>query len=305
MTQPRCVLPGLTVMITRRCLRRTQLLRPDPHLNQLYLYCLALMARRHGIAVHAAVIMSNHEHLIVTDTRGTLPSFMRELHRLVALGVKVLRKWEGAVWDHERPSVVHLRTQQAVIEKLAYLMANPVQAGLVRRAKDWPGLRVLPHELGRACLRAKRPAQYFDQENQIWPADAELQLELPDLGELTPDEFRAAVASELHEQEDAATRELQAQKWTVRGAASVLKASPYVRAHSWEPIRSRNPTFAVGRLQKDAFFAAVGALRAFRRAYQEALARWRRGVRCHSFPLGTWLMRTLHGVATVDMQTCA
>jgi putative transposase len=297
MTQPRCVLPGQTVMITRRCLRRTQLFRPDPKLNQLYLYCLAVMAQRHGIAVHAAVLMSNHEHLIVTDTRGALPNFLRELHRLVALGVKVLRKWEGAVWDHERPSVVELCTQQAIIEKLAYVMANPVHAGLVKRAKDWPGLRVLPDELGRECLRAHRPALYFDQNNESWPAQAELQLELPNLGDLTAGDFRAAVAAELREREDSAGHDSRAQERSRRDPRSVLNASPYKRAKSWEPVRGTNPTFAVGRAQKDAFFTAVAALRAFRRAYRLALAEWRRGVRSHCFPLGTWLMHTLHGAA--------
>ena len=93
-------------------------------------------------------------------------------------------------------------------------------------------------------------------------------------------------------------RDVEAREWNVRGARGVLKTSPYERATSWEPIRSRNPTFAVGRLQKDAFFTAVAALRAFRRAYHEALAQWRRGVRSHCFPLGTWVMRTLHGVVT-------
>ena len=33
MTLPRCVLPGQTVMVTRRCLRRAKLLRPDAALN--------------------------------------------------------------------------------------------------------------------------------------------------------------------------------------------------------------------------------------------------------------------------------
>ena len=47
----------------------------------------------------------------------------------------MLRKWEGPTWDHERPSVVRLLTEQAIIEKLAYVMANPVKAGLVRRAR--------------------------------------------------------------------------------------------------------------------------------------------------------------------------
>ena len=63
MTLPRCVLPGQTVMVTRRCLRRTKLLRPDAALNQLYTYCLAVLAARHGVAVHAVVLMSTHEHL--------------------------------------------------------------------------------------------------------------------------------------------------------------------------------------------------------------------------------------------------
>lgn len=82
MTLPRCVTAGMTVMITRRTLRRTQLLRPDPALRQLYLYCLAETAKRHGIRVHAVTLMSTHEHLIVTDTDGRLPLFLRELHRL-------------------------------------------------------------------------------------------------------------------------------------------------------------------------------------------------------------------------------
>ena len=73
MTQPLRVVPSMTVMVTRRTLRRTQLLRPDAELNQLYLYCLAVMAQRHAIEMHALVPMSTHEHLIVTDTQGRLP----------------------------------------------------------------------------------------------------------------------------------------------------------------------------------------------------------------------------------------
>jgi putative transposase len=41
-----------------------------------------------------------------------------------------------------------LLTEQTVIEKIAYVMANPVQAGLVRRAREWPGITVsTSHEL--------------------------------------------------------------------------------------------------------------------------------------------------------------
>jgi REP element-mobilizing transposase RayT len=297
MSQPRCILPGATVMITRRVLRRTCLLRPDPELSELYRYCLASTAEKHGIEVHAGVLMSTHEHLIVTDRLGRLPLFLRELHRLVALGVKVLRKWEGAVWDHEQTSVVHLRTPQAFVEKVAYIMANPVAAGLVRYAKDWPGLTTSPSELGRTTWRARRPRHYLVQQDRIWPPHLELRLTLPCWLGMSDAQVRDAVARELQELERSARAEVRSKQWSVLGAKRVLQASPYDRARSWEPLRSRNPTFAVGRGQSQAFFEAVAELRAFRQAYREALECWRRGLRDTLFPAGTWKLRWLHGAA--------
>ena len=43
-----------------------------------------------------------------------------------------------------------------MVEKIAYVMANPVAAGLVKRAADWLGVRTLPQGLGRSSLQAKR-----------------------------------------------------------------------------------------------------------------------------------------------------
>lgn len=295
MTQPRCIEPGMTVMVTRRTLRRTQLLRPDAAVRQLYVYCLATTAARHGIRVHAVTIMSTHEHLIVTDTKGRLPLFLQELHRLVALGIKVLRKWEGAIWDHERPSVVRLRTPQAVLEKLAYVMGNPVAAGLVRYAKDWPGLRTLPRDLGRVRLTARRPSCYFDAHNATWPTEAVLSLALPDLDGMSGDRVRQTVEALLRELEHRARHDVQANGWNVLGSDRCAKASPFRRARGWEPLRGRNPSFAVGRGQREAFFEAVAAARAFRIAYRQALERWRSGWREAVFPRGTWLMSRAHG----------
>jgi len=82
--------------------------------------------------------------------------------------------------------------------------------------------------------------------------------------------------------------------WRFLGPARVLAASPYDRATSPEPLRGRNPTFAVGRGQREAFFEAVTVLREFRNAYRQALHAWRNGIRQALFPAGTWLMRCLH-----------
>jgi len=147
MSLPRSILPGATYLLTRRVLRRHFLLRPDAEITEiteitnLILYALAVSAPRFGIQVHALCAMSTHLHLAVTDERGVLPSFLGFFHRIVALGAKVLRAWERPVWDHEPTSAVRLMTREAVVEKIAYTLANPVAAGLVRHAHEWPGAK--------------------------------------------------------------------------------------------------------------------------------------------------------------------
>ena len=77
--------------------------------------------------------MSTHVHLVVTDPLGRQPDFLAVFRRLVALATKVLRKWEGTLWDSEQVSVVRLETREAVIDKIGHAVANPVAAGLVHR----------------------------------------------------------------------------------------------------------------------------------------------------------------------------
>ena len=296
MTQPRLVVPGDTLMITRRTLRRHHLFCPDSAIRQLYLYTLAICARQFGILVHAVTLMSTHEHLIVTDPQGRYPEFLRRLHRLVSLGTKMLRKWEGPTWDDDQSSVVRLLTEQAILEKLAYVMANPVKAGLVRHARDWPGITVLPHELGRRTWTLKRPEAYFNAKNRQWPNTIELSLTLPpSLRSYSADALREAVGEELARQERVAHQEIKKRGWRFLGAERVRRLSPYRRATSFELLRDRDPTFAVGRGHRKVFFQAVAELRAFRRAYRQALEQWRAGLRSVVFPQGTWCMCRVHG----------
>jgi REP element-mobilizing transposase RayT len=296
MSQPRTILPGATYLLTRRVLRRHFLLRPDAALTNLILYALAVSAQRFGIQVHAFCAMSTHLHLVVTDERGVLPKFLGFFHRIVALGTKVLRTWEGPVWDHEPTSVVRLMTRAALVEEIAYTLANPVAAGLVRHASEWPGAKVLVDELGAGVLRAARPDVYLDPKNPRWPADVTLEVSLPPgLGEGEAENFRREVADKLAREEAKAHAE-QAGK-SVLGAERAGSVSPRERATSSEPLRALNPTFAVGRGGKEAWLCAAAAVRAFRGAYRAALAEWCNGVRDVLFPEGTWWMRVHHAAS--------
>jgi len=296
MTLPRRIVPGMTVMVTRRTQGRTHLLRPDPAIRKLFTYCLAVAAERHRIAVHAAVLMSTHEHLIVTDVAGSLPRFLHELHRLMALGVKALRSWPGSVWDGRKTSVVELRTPQAIVEKLAYVMANPVSAGLVRRASQWRGVMTLPAQIGRARWQASRPSQFFSSRSRRWPPSATLQLTVPPALDLTEEETCAVVARELEQLErEARTRALREGRTVRPRGRRAGHESAYRRATTAEERGTLNPVFAVGRGQAAALIEARTLLKTFWNAHRAAMARWRSGDRSALFPHGTWLMHCLHG----------
>lgn len=298
MSQPRSIVPGATYLVTRRTLLRHMLFRPDAEITRLIVYSLSVSARRFGIQVHALCAMSTHVHLVLTDVHGLLPSFLHLFHRLVALGTKVLRTWEGPVWDHEATSAVRLLTRQAMVEKIAYTLANPVTAGLVRHAHEWPGATVRVDEIGCGTLHATRPDIYFDATNSQWPQEERLSLTLPPIiGESNAADFCRDVAAELAREEAQARETLERRGAVVVGSKRAVVVSPHARATSIEELRGRNPTFAVGRGNGEMLKGAVAALRAFRSSYREALAVWRTGVRLVMFPAGTWWMRVLHAVA--------
>src|SRR5512133_2717453 len=131
MTAPRQVLPGTTYLVTRRSFQLQFLLTPSPITNGVFLYVLALAARRFGVQVHAFCVLSNHFHLVVTDPEARLPAFAQYLGSLVARA------------------------------------ANAVAAGLVRRGGDWPGLWTGPEQLCAAVLSAHRPSTFFRNKGSL------------------------------------------------------------------------------------------------------------------------------------------
>lgn len=162
MTLPRRVLPGTTYFVTRRCLGRRFLLRPDPELNDVFVYCLARAATKYRIEVHALCVMSNHYHIVLTDSEGVLPLFAAWLNRQVAMCVKRLRRWDEVVWEpNVALSAVELDGTKEVLDKVAYTILNPASAGLVRNPEDWPGALSTVAALRRGKLVAKRPSVWF------------------------------------------------------------------------------------------------------------------------------------------------
>jgi REP element-mobilizing transposase RayT len=291
MTAPRQVLPGKTYLVTRRCSQRQFLLRPSKITNGIFLYVLAVAARRFGVRVHAFCVLSNHFHLIVTDPDARLPAFEQYLDSLVARAVNAsLGRWE-TFWAPSSYSAVVLASASDIVEKAAYVLANPVAAGLVRRGEEWPGVWSAPERIG-AAIGAHRPKVFF-RENGYMPETAELVLDVPP-GFGDADDFRRRVAAALAASEDRAARELASERRGFLGAAKALAQRPTARPVSEEPRRNLKPRVAARDKWKRV--EAVVRLVEFLDGYREAWRARRDGVAGVLFPAGTYLLRVVHGV---------
>lgn len=56
-TKPRCVLPEITYLLTRRCSERRFFLLPEPAVTLIFEYLLGLLSKQYGIQIHAYVVM--------------------------------------------------------------------------------------------------------------------------------------------------------------------------------------------------------------------------------------------------------
>jgi REP element-mobilizing transposase RayT len=285
-------LPNKTYLVTRRCAQRQFLLRPSRDTNDIFLYILAVAAERFGILVHAFCVLSNHFHLVLTDPNAQLPRFEQYLDSLVARAVNAsLGRWE-TFWAPSSYSAVVLATPADIVAKSAYVLANPVAAGLVRQGKDWPGLWSAPDQIGAAPIVVQRPKNFFRAKGYM-PERAALVLTVPP-GFDDQAQFRRRVAQELAALENEAARALAAEGRAFLGAAKVLAQKPTARPAPGEPRRTLNPRVAARDKWKR--IEALSRLVEFLRRYREAWRARRAGVTNVLFPAGTYLLRVAHGV---------
>jgi REP element-mobilizing transposase RayT len=289
MTAPRQVLPAATYLVTRRCAQRQFLLKPSTVTNDVFLYLLAVAAQRFGIQVHAFCVLSNHFHLVVTDTQARLPAFHQFLDALVARALNAsLGRWE-AFWAPNSYSAVRLLSPSDILDKSAYVLANPVAAGLVRTGRLWPGLWSAPERIGAEPFDVRRPTHFFDPKGCL-PETVSLQL-IPPPGFASGDEFREKLAVEVAELEARASRNATG---GFLGVARIVAQKTTGRPGPGEPRRTLNPRVAARDKWKR--IEALGRLAEFLRAYRHAWAARREGKRNVIFPCGTYALRVVHGV---------
>jgi len=90
---------------------------------------------RRGIwYAHVALLMPDHVHLVLAfpDIDKRLQTVVSKWKEWTAKSLKI--EWQRDFFEHR------LRKEEGFREKADYVLANPVRAGLVEKAEEWPYL---------------------------------------------------------------------------------------------------------------------------------------------------------------------
>jgi hypothetical protein len=245
--------------------------------------------------IHAAVFMSNHYHIDVTDPHAKLPRFKQLLNSLIARAVNATRKPRarfGGFWDRDAACDTHRPSDDETFLDLAYTIANPVTAGLVRHAAIWPGLTTAGWRFGET-RSFKRPKEFFDPKTM--PAEVSLTLVRPHVyPHLSDDQVYARLEAEVRRRELETEAKFRRESRRVVGVQKLRKQRWGGAPKSFDERFTVAPQVAASCKWKR--LAQLLRNREWERLYAEARARLLAGVDV-VFPAGTFQLRATAGVA--------
>lgn len=149
----RIVAPGYPHHITQRGNRRQQTFFSDDD-YRAYLDLMSQWCGRSGVSVWAYCLMPNHVHLVaVPESEDGLRRAIGEAHRRYTLRVNAREGWLGHLWQGRFASVV--LDEAHLLAAVRYVERNPVRAGLVASAEQWPWSSARAHVSGLDDILAK------------------------------------------------------------------------------------------------------------------------------------------------------
>lgn len=276
----RCLLPGSYWFVTTRCLGACYRLRPDSVRSEAFGFYLGkALAAYPGIRLFAVVQMSNHFHLVLRDDNGDLADFMNRFESPLAKFINRLDSYRGPLYE-DRYCPIRVLDEAAVLERIAYSIANPVAANLVAQPSQWPGVLGWFGDGRGPRLYTKRYA-----DGRIESACIEFEAMTEDAGDL----LRLLLQDKIKQ------AHLKA-KGKPLGARRLMRQDPFASPEA--PKRGRAPLcFASDPALASTYAAEVKRLE---EVYDEVSARYRAGEVDVEFPPWTfrpWLAVRDSGVA--------
>ncbi len=166
--------------VTQRGNRRQQTFFNEEDYHS-YLGLMAEWCEARQVDIWAYCLMPNHIHLIaLPKEKESLTLAIGEAHRRYTRRINFREGWRGHLWQGRFSSFI--MDENHLIACTKYIEMNPVRAGLVQRARDWPWSSAKAHIREQDDLLVKvKPL--LDMTEKRWskflneyPEEAEIEL---------------------------------------------------------------------------------------------------------------------------------
>ena len=157
---PRYILPGQPQHVIQRGNNRQAIFGADGD----YYFCLEklqMAAEKHGCAIHAYVLMTNHVHLLLTPEKADSAGLMMKHlgQRYVQYVNRVYRR-SGTLWEGRFRSCL-TQSEDYVLACYRYIEMNPVRAGMVTHPRFYRWSSYHANGEGRNDALIVRHEQYL------------------------------------------------------------------------------------------------------------------------------------------------
>ena len=309
----RPVIPGATLLITRRCLERRLFLNPDAKvaekLHNFIGYTLGVCLNRYHIQLHAAAYPGNHEHLTITDPLGTLPGFKDTLHAWLARGINAMRGRFGTFWSSDEPvdsqpgdplfDDEEQTWRPGELDALVYTLTQVSKHKLLPNGSRYPGFTTYGWRFGETRTFT-RPDWFYDANNPKLPDTVSITLHRPkDVRPgLSDDELFDELMTRVRATEISNKAKFRHEGKRFLGERKIAK-------QDWNKApRSNEDRFTMAKRVRDRDakrrVAALSRYRKWRGRYADARERQRAGEQGVVFPYGTYWLRRFAGVKVAN-----
>lgn len=163
---PRDLWAGQTYHLMSRGTNRRAIFLDDED-RQHFLMFLSTVARHRRWSCLSYCLMGNHIHLTITAPEGDVSDGMRDLLSRHARVFNRRHDRTGHLFQ-QRFRAVAVATDAQVLSLIRYIARNPVRAGLVDSAEEWPW------SSHTAILRRRTPPGTIDIHRLLYLFDADL-----------------------------------------------------------------------------------------------------------------------------------
>lgn len=137
MSRPlRIEFPDALYHVTARGDRREDIFEDDQD-RRMFLDIFAQVVTQFNWLCYAWCLMDNHYHLLIQTPEGNLSKGMRQLNGVYTQANNRRHQRVGHLFQGRFKAIL-VDSDAYLLELARYVVLNPVRAGIVRRAQDWP-----------------------------------------------------------------------------------------------------------------------------------------------------------------------